>query len=276
MKKYLLFNFGCILGISLIWGANFWLWKDTFFTQTDISQNLPDALSFGEFKKSLTFPVTSTIRMPVGETPSSTNVSSIPQTTTTPIVVQKEIPKQINLAVPFISQAPEKNWDQPWQDACEEAAVLMLDAYYKEYKLSVLFSKDEILKMVNWEEDVNSWGRSIEIEKIQLLIENYSKRSSHIIENPTVEQIKQYVAAGTPVYVVADGKMLPNSHFQNGGPLYHALIIRGYTEDSFITNDPGTQFGENYIYKYNDLMNAIRDWNGGAVKIGRRVVLVSE
>jgi hypothetical protein len=187
------------------------------------------------------------------------------------------LPKKINLAVPFTSQAPEKNWDQPWQDACEEAAVLMLDAYYKEYDLSPLFARDEILKMVAWEEaSEQGWERSIDIEKIKRLAE-WQFGGTHTfstIENPTVEQIKGFIAAGHPVYVVAYGKKLPNPHFQNGGPEYHALIIRGYTEDSFITNDPGTQFGENFVYTYDELMNAIHDWNGGDVKEGARVVFV--
>lgn len=275
MKGYSIFNLLCLCLLSLTLGANFWLWKNTFFVQNTVTQNLPPEVSFDQFKKTPPFPATSTSSSLPGVMSSSSDSSvSVKPSSSTPSLVQAEIPQKINLAVPFTSQAPEKNWDEPWQDACEEAAVLMLDAYYKDYKLSTLFSKDEILKMVNWEENVNGWGRSIEIEKIQSLIQYYSKRSAHLIENPTVEQIKQYLAAGTPVYVVADGKLLPNPHFQNGGPAYHALIIRGYTEDSFITNDPGTQFGENYMYKYNDLMKSIRDWNMGDVKNGRRVVLV--
>ena len=187
------------------------------------------------------------------------------------------VPKEINLPVPFTSQAPEKNWEQPWQDACEEAAVLMMDAYYKQYNLSPLFARDEIIKMVDWEEREMGWDKSIEIEKVEELMEYYFGQAKFlIVENPTIEQIKTYVAEGRPVLMVADGKVLPNPHFRNGGPEYHALIIRGYTEDSFITNDPGTQFGENFVYQYNDLMNAIRDWNGGDIKNGRRVVLVME
>ena len=121
------------------------------------------------------------------------------------------------------------------------------------------------------------WDKSIEIEKVEELMEYYFGQAKFlIVENPTIEQIKTYVAEGRPVLMVADGKVLPNPHFRNGGPEYHALIIRGYTEDSFITNDPGTQFGENFVYQYNDLMNAIRDWNGGDIKNGRRVVLVRE
>lgn len=211
----------------------------------------------------------------------STPVATSTSQTNTPETESAALPKEINLDVPFTSQAPEKNWDQPWQDACEEAAVLMLAAYYQEFGLSPLFAKDELLKMVQWQEE-RGWGRSIEIEKIKTLVDTFvrkgdaASRQARIIENPTVEQIKEFVGNGTPVYVVADGKVLPNPHFRNGGPEYHALIIRGYTEDSFITNDPGTQFGKNFSYKYHDLMQSIRDWNGGAVKTGRRVILVIE
>lgn len=188
----------------------------------------------------------------------------------------KQLPEKINLAVPFTSQAPEKNWDQPWQDACEEAAVLMLDAYYKGYGLSPLFAKDEILRMVAWEEELG-WGGSIDITRVSSLATKVTgKPAPRIIENPTVDDIKELLAAGHPVLVVADGKVLPNPYFSGDGPVYHALVIRGYTETTFITNDPGTQFGENFEYPYDDLMNALRDWNGGDVKNGTPVVMVLE
>lgn len=186
------------------------------------------------------------------------------------------LPPSIHLAVPFTSQAPEKNWDQPWQDACEEAAILMVDAYYEGYGLSPLFAKDELLKLLAYENQFG-WGGSIDIEKIKQAFDYWtlvSGLTSSIVENPTVDDIKVQLAQGNPVLVVADGKVLPNPNFRNGGPAYHALVVRGYTEDSFITNDPGTQFGENFLYSYDDLMNSIRDWNEGDVSRGRRVILV--
>ena len=190
--------------------------------------------------------------------------------------VPELLPSKMNLDVPFTSQAPEKNWDQPWQDACEEAAVLMLDAYYKGYGLSPLFSKDEILKMVDWQ-DKKGWGYSIEAEKVLKLTDWYmSSKQIRIVEDPSVEEIREFVANGNPVLVLAYGKDLPNTHFSGDGPEYHALIIRGYDEDEFITNDPGTQFGENFKYKYETLMNAIHDWNDSNVREGKKVVLVIE
>lgn len=203
----------------------------------------------------------------------------------TTVVVKSVLPRQYLIDVPFTSQAPEKNWDQPWQDACEEAAVLMLDAYYKGYDLSPLFAKDEILKMIEWEKG-QGWGNSLEIERVGELVGEYvfktqnainkTQRKVMIVEDPTVEDIKKFIANGQPVLAMADGKVLPNPHFRNGGPVYHALVIRGYTETEFITNDPGTQFGKGFRYKYDDLLDAIHDWNGGDVKNGRKAALVAE
>ncbi len=205
------------------------------------------------------------------------------QSTTTQaedIVVEKnerKLPAVVNLPVPFTSQAPEGNWDQPWQDACEEAAILMLDAYYKKYNLSPLFSKDEILKMVDWQTE-QGWGYSIPMTKLEQAAQQYmgSLFSFTIIEDPTVDELKASLAAGHPILVVAYGKALGNPNFTGEGPEYHALVIRGYTEDGFVTNDPGTRLGEAYVYDFDTLMNSIHDWNGGDVQEGHSVVLVVE
>ena len=183
----------------------------------------------------------------------------------------------INLDIPYTSQAPERDWSQPWQDACEEAAVLMLDAYYKGYNLSPLFAKDEMKKMIEWEE-ARGWGSSIPIERVKILAQDYLKLKGKvkIIENPTVEIIKEHVSEGHPVLAVASGKILKNPYYSNGGPTYHALIIRGFTKDKFITNDPGVNRGRNFVFPIDNVMEAIHDWNGGDVPAGRKVVLVVE
>lgn len=244
-NKYKIFNLVCLLSSLVFVLSILWLWRDNTKNFNDENTSaVQNVLRPMELRK-------------LGN-----------------IALDSEIPNEINLPVPFTSQAPEKNWDQPWQDACEEAVVLMFDAYYKEYNLSPLFARDEIIKMVDWQEQ-KGWGLSIEIEKVKELTEDYSNNlKTKIIENPTVDQIKRIIASGNIVLVVADGKVLPNPHFSNGGPEYHALIIRGYTDKTFITNDPGTQFGENFEYKYNDLMNAIHDWNDGNVTAGKKVILV--
>lgn len=288
-KSHTIFNLICLCIIFILSLGTFWFARGEYkdWQREKEKQNLPQMLHREKNKKPQ---VTSTVpNVPKNILPTSTpavitSSTPVPEPTT-PTVPEPEtlpnedkpLPPSINLDVPFTSQAPEKIWTQPWQDACEEAAVLMIDAYYKDLTLSISYAKEEIIKMVDYEEE-KGWGLSIEIEKIQSLFQDYLKtdRSVKLVENPTIEQIKKYIGRGVPVYVVADGKVLPNPHFQNGGPEYHALVIRGYTETHFITNDPGTQFGENFKYKYQDLMDSLRDWNGGEVKTGRRVVLVVE
>lgn len=41
------------------------------------------------------------------------------------------LPAEVNLDVPFTSQAPYKNWHHPYQDFCEEASALMAVRYVK-------------------------------------------------------------------------------------------------------------------------------------------------
>jgi len=42
------------------------------------------------------------------------------------------LPDNFLINTTFIPQAPEKIWDQPWQDACEEAALLTVKYYYSD------------------------------------------------------------------------------------------------------------------------------------------------
>ncbi len=294
MKQFLRFNLFILIFTFFCLGGIFWLWKGIFSApRTFDFQEIPpefDQISETTPPKQNPPVVTPTSSVSVTLSQETLPVSTPPLASTSTVVSANPLspfPARVLLDVPFTSQAPEKNWQQPWQDACEEAAVLMMDAYYQGYGLSVALARDEMRKMVEWGEGFG-WGLSIEIAKIQKIFEDYlgyPKSSNHpntavkkprIVENPTIEDIKRFVSQGNPVYVVADGKRLGNPHFQNGGPEYHALVVRGYTETSFITNDPGTQFGENYPYKYKDLMESIRDWNDGDVKNGRRVVLVIE
>ena len=47
------------------------------------------------------------------------------------------------------------------------------------------------------------------------------------------------------------------------------LVVIGYTDDGFITNDPGTKRGEQYWYKTETLLDAIHDWTGVKEEIAK-------
>src|SRR3989338_6436262 len=58
-------------------------------------------------------------------------VSNAPTPETKPVVSPIVSTKEVNLDIPFTSQAPHLNWEQPYQDFCEEASVLMAVQYVR-------------------------------------------------------------------------------------------------------------------------------------------------
>lgn len=189
------------------------------------------------------------------------------------------IPSQINLAVPFTSQAPHSNWSLPYQEACEEASSYMVSEYYKG-TASGAINKDTadtaILEAVAFEEDFFGSYLDTTVAETRDFIDMFYGLNARVVENPTVEQIKAEIASGRPVIVPAAGRELNNPNFSGVGPLYHMFVIKGYTTDTFITNDPGTRNGENYIYKIDVIMSAMGDWNQGDPANGaKRVIFIS-
>lgn len=187
-----------------------------------------------------------------------------------------EIPKEINLDIPFTTQAPHSNWDMPYQEACEEASAITVHYYYQSQTFTKDIADKEILDLVAWEEDYFGFYKDTNAEQTaEFMKEYWGYEKVELIYDPTIDDIKGHIAAGRPVIIPSAGRELGNPNFTSPGPLYHMLVVRGYTEDQFITNDVGTRNGENYKYDYDVLMESIRDWNDGDVYNGQRVVIVA-
>lgn len=194
--------------------------------------------------------------------------------------VEPVIPVSFNLAVPFTSQAPHGNWGEPFKESCEEASLYMVHAYYQgvgDGSIDPDTAEAELKKIAEFEKELFGYYEDTTAAQTGTLAEMfYGYGTFELIENPTVDQIKEQVAAGRPVIVPAAGRELGNPFFTAPGPIYHMLVIRGYTQDGrFITNDPGTKHGQAYLYTFDTIMNALHDWNGGnEIKEGKKVVLV--
>ncbi len=189
--------------------------------------------------------------------------------------IENPIPAEFNLQVPFTTQAPDANWDFPYQEACEEASALTVHYYYQNKTFTKEIADREILKLVEWEKDYFGDYKDTTAEETAEFIKVYWGYKRVDVEyDPTVEQIKRHVADGRPVIVPAAGKQLGNPNFRNGGPLYHMFVIRGYTKSQFITNDVGTRKGENYRYDIPVIMSAMHDWNGGDVENGQKAIVI--
>jgi len=173
---------------------------------------------------------------------------------------RSSLPAEYNLAVPFQSQAPHANWDMPYQEACEEACLIMADAYFAGRALSVDDMDDAIKKLIDWEIKEFGYYEDTTAQEVALIVQGYFGLSAKIDYNVTVDNIKKIISQNKLIIIPAAGRILPNPYFTGEGPLYHMLVIRGYTDEYFITNDPGTKRGEEFLYKYDDLINAIHDW----------------
>lgn len=187
-------------------------------------------------------------------------------------------PAAFNLAVPFTSQAPFSNWDAVHQETCEEASVYMVAAYYQGVsgKIDPQTAEDELQRLVAIERDLFGYFEdTTALETSRLATEAYGLRAQTEMD-PTVESIKNHVAAGRPVIVPAAGRLLGNPNFTGDGPPFHMLVIRGYADGNFIANDPGTRRGEEYVYSEATIMNAIHDWTGSyeTIETGPKVILV--
>ena len=204
---------------------------------------------------------------------SNLNTNTAP-TPTTPKTVTT-IPEKASVKVPFTTQAPLANWDALHEEACEEASLIMYHHFIVGTDItSTNSAENEIQDLVTFEGQ-NGYAVDVTVEQLnEIANKYYGMKTGRVIKNATIDDIKREVASGRPVIIPAAGKMLDNPNFKNGGPKYHNLVIKGYDKDGWITNDPGTRKGEYFRYTFDNLYNAIHDWDSGDITNGAKNVLV--
>lgn len=188
----------------------------------------------------------------------------------------EQMPSKMVIEVPFSPQAPHANWDAPYQEACEEMALIMGIYFLEGKELTPEIADREIQDLVKWETE-NGYPEDVTLEQLnQIGCEYYEACTNYVINQVTTEVIKEEIAKGNPVILPAAGRRLLNPYFSGDGPWYHMLIVTGYDRNEFITNDPGTKRGRGYKYKYDRLVNAIHDWTGVKEDIekGQRKMMV--
>ncbi len=196
-----------------------------------------------------------------------------------PASEEKEIPSEVQgeavslpvlfsiTDVPFTPQAPFALWGNPtFQDACEEASIIMANAWVKKKTLSQDDVKKEIESMVVFEK--KKFGQAVDTslaDTAWLLREYFSLTTMEVKTDITVDDIQKALAKGRIVIVPTDGRKLKNPNFKQPGPMHHMLVITGYnqTTKEFTTNDPGTRNGKAYRYSEDILYEAILDYATG-------------
>lgn len=203
----------------------------------------------------------------------------IPVTPPTDTPEMIELVKEMNHGVPFTSQAPNADWSLPFQEACEETSLIMVNAWMVGTPPGVLDPDTVtglILDLVAWQEDRFGYYEDTTAEETAIIArEFYGYKNSEVLPVASIDDVKQKIAEGYAVILPASGKALNNPYFSGDGPLYHMLVAKGFTEDGqIITNDPGTRRGADFLYDPDTLFEAIGDWNDGNPSEGEKLMII--
>ncbi len=169
------------------------------------------------------------------------------------------------LPVPFTSQAPFMDWREPWQNACEESSIAMVDMYYRKQTFTPALARQEILHSLKLKQSLFGWSLDENAEKIASVINNFYHWEATVIRKPTLEMMKREIDANRPIIALVYGRALRNPYFLSGGPDYHVLVLSGYDDDKaqFISQEPGTRRGLDFRYSYDTIMGALHDFVPG-------------
>lgn len=189
------------------------------------------------------------------------------------------IPEQVLLSVPFTAQAPTGHWDDFHNETCEEASAIMAAAYLAgdtRQTLPAAETEKQLIALALWENQHLGNGRDTTAAETAEMIRSVYHLHTDLTNDFSERDIRTALVAGKLIIVPLSGRSLGNPYFRHPGPLYHMLVIRGYTQSTLITNDPGTKHGENYPYPFTTIKNASADWNHttGAADPTRSVMLV--
>jgi hypothetical protein len=189
----------------------------------------------------------------------------------------QSLPTTFSLPVPYTTQAPDGAWEK--NANCEEASAVMAQAYFSGDTREELPATDTLSSMadlVRWEE--TNLGHSIDTgatEIARMIEENFQLTTKELTQF-TEHDLKKELFNNHVLILPVNLKLLGNAKYQGAGADYHVIVIRGYTEQGFLVNDPGTTNGKNNTYSYATLSSAAADWDSANHKLdpSRNVVLV--
>lgn len=217
------------------------------YTVVDIN-NVGDAVS------------TSSLKLDNTSVTSTTTARSSPKNVISPPKQAVKISAYVNLPVLFASQAPLSNWDSVHEEMCEEASMVLTSVFYNHQGLTNQSMEDALQKVLAWETK-NGYSVDVDAGETVKILGDYFGLSAKLETNVTVDRLKYELSLGHLILVPAAGRELHNPNFTGLGPIYHMLVIRGYDDKNFITNDVGTRKGNGYKYSYQTLIDSIHDWN---------------
>lgn len=183
--------------------------------------------------------------------------------------------------VPFIPQLPETARGNPiFENACEEATLLMGYSWAVREPIAKEEAYKEILNMAEYETANFGFNEDTSIADTARLMKEYFGYDGFRVEDGVAARdIIPELLKGSIVIIPVNGQKLGNPRFAPPGPIVHMILIRGYdfTQNEFIVHDPGTQFGRDYRYSFDVIVDAFEDYPSGkevTVGSGTRAMIV--
>jgi hypothetical protein len=169
--------------------------------------------------------------------------------------------------VPFTSQAPTGNWSDPRQeDGCEEASLYMAWLWINNQTTTPSVAEKTIDDMSDFELAKYGNYHDFDAEDTAKLMQDYYHYTKlNVVINPTLDQMKNELSQDHVILIPTNGQKLNNPHYKQPGPTTHMLVVKGFdnSKQQFITNDPGTRYGEGYTYNFQTVYNAMVDYPSG-------------
>lgn len=192
----------------------------------------------------------------------------------------KQPPTELNLPVPFSTQAPTGNWAN--NEACEETSAIMASAYLNgstQEDLPADMVQEEISRLITWENEHFKYNTNTGARDTAAMIENNLNLKTTIKEDFTEGDLKMALTNNAVLLLPLNAQSLDPSNYPDLHPTYHMVVIRGYKDHTFYINDPGTSKGKNNAYTFEEIHNFAADWNQETKKIDttkKLVIVVSK
>ncbi len=173
----------------------------------------------------------------------------------------------VSLKVPYTSEIPNGSWIKPWNNACEEASIVMIKGYYFGYEATTKqIAMADMKPLFKIEDKIFGSNADTDAARTAKLINDYTDFSAKVKTNPTLEEMQNELNEGRPIIAMLNMKNIVNKYhrFRAGGSYYHVFVIIGYDDNTqeFITNDNGNSTtGAGYRFRYDDIMNNLHDFN---------------
>lgn len=150
-------------------------------------------------------------------------------------------PQSAMLNVPYTSQVPTGNWNDPRQaDGCEEASLVMAMGWINGGAVPPEEAERDIINISEYERRIFGFYQDTSAQDTARLMRDFFLYTDVAVkENINTENIKQEIASNRLVIIPIDPRLTGLAMYRNG-PVRHMIVVVGYDDknDELIINDP--------------------------------------